>query len=91
MLFDELFVHHAPRRHHDVDLLLEGDDGEDVGRLQQIHDVSAGSLDVVQGLAFHGPAAVNDQAKVQRQPATGHQPRRLELNQRMLAARLCGH
>ena len=59
VLLDELLVDDPPGRHHHVNLLLESDDGEDVGRLQQVDDVTAGALDVVERLAFHGAAAVD--------------------------------
>ncbi len=59
MLLDQRFIDDAAGGHQDIDLLLEGDDGEDVVGLQHVHDVLAGALDVLQRLALHAAGAVD--------------------------------
>jgi hypothetical protein len=71
-VFDRLFVGDFLGRHEDFDNFIEDDDGEDVVGAEQVDKLTACLLGEFDWLAFHRPAAVDDEAEVERGTVAGH-------------------
>ena len=62
---DFLFAGDPLRGHEEVNDLFKGDDAEDVAWPEEVDDVGAGLLGVLEGRAFHAAATVEDETKVE--------------------------
>lgn len=63
--FDGLFVGDALGSHEDFDDFIEDNDGEDICGAEEVYELVAGLLGVLDGLTLHAARSVDDEAEVE--------------------------